>query len=875
MKINFKRLLSILMAFALVLTTVFVDARMVRAEEVEEEYYEGEAYSENLEEDPDPSQEEYDLQVSQRIISFGHVTKGDPNVPAQVITVTNMGNTNIQLDYQLCDAEGIFDVSIQGILAMAPYESRDIYVRMNTSKPEGYYTATLIVCPLNHFQATVNIGISAEIVAPQPRITQFYMAPTNLELTAGASYNFDSLVGGENGANLNVRWYVSNCSSSATTVDPNGHLQIGADETSSQITVGMESVAYPEYSVTAKVTIAASNYSVATSPNPTNGGTTAGGCTVKGGQDVEVVAAPSNGFRFASWTLDGAVVSNNPKYVVKNVRKNYNLVANFEPVNCYVKVNVNHAEGGTVTNSANVPYNGKFSLKATPKNGFKFEGWYENGKKFSSDQSVEIKNITTNREITANFEQEVFTVRTQVTPEKTGSVSNDASYKKGAKAAISAKAYDGYEFDCWTVNNNVVSYDANYTLNNVDRDYVFVAHFKKKNVPTYQIASSTADANGTISPAGTVNVPAGTDYTYTFAANKGYTIGKVYVDGKNMGAVTSYTFKKVSGVHSISVSFVKLPEHKVDPTPATPKKKEETKKTEEVVEILPEHSDVEEGEIDTEEEYRQDDIENDQINAFLDYTEYTGIFQKLNMSPEAARSMIQAGADMELLDLACQEQYLSVSVHNEYADEIHETESKSFMDVASIPNLGEVVSSLMTEDEKIDVLSGRNITLNLNLIANNHVQTDEDKLMINQALKDKVEIGNFFEIIFTKSDSEYTQMITELTVPMQIEINIPEHLKAEGRVFSIMRSHKMPDGSIEITYLKNESADNNKIAFTTDRFSDYAIVYTGGKSQGMTQMTVVKIIVAAWSAAVLATVALAIVLVKKAHRRRRHRRAAK
>lgn len=869
-----KKLLSILLVLTVLFTTVFVDTRIVSAEEYStEEYYFG-----DLEEDDPVPEPNVEIDVSQRIVSFGQVIQGDASVPAQLITVVNKSDITIQLDYQLSDAEGAFEIICSGMLSMAPNETRDLYVKVNPNKGPGYYTAGLIVCPLGYYGAAMNIGISAEVVAPQPRITYFSMEPTQLDLTPGASFNFSSGVRGENGARTDYRWSVSGNTSSATTVDPNGHLEVGKDETSSRIAVSFQLVAFPEYNITANVNIVASNYSVSTSANPTNGGTTAGGCTVKGGQDVEVVAAPSNGFRFMNWTADGAVVSNNPKCVLKNVRKNYNLVANFEPVNCYVKVLATHPEGGTITNSANVPYNGSISLTATPKNGYSFEGWYEGGKKFSSDQTVKLNNIVNNREITANFEQTTFTVRTQVTPEKSGSVSNDASYKKGAKAAISAKPNEGYEFDYWSVNNNVVSKEANYTLNNVDRDYVFVAHFKKKNAVTYPIASSVADANGTISPAGTVNVAQGTDITYTFAPNKGYTIGAVYVDSKNMGATTSYTFKKVTGAHSISVSFIKIPEQKTktEAKVVTPKTEEKPKKEEKVVvDIIPEHDDVDEGIIDTDEEYRPDDIENEHINDFLDYTGYTGILQKLNLSPEGARSMIELGADMELLEMACQEQYLSVSVHNEYADEVQETESKSFMEVASIPNMGEVVSALMTEDEKMEVLSGGSLALNFNLVANNQLQTEEDKQMLRQVMKDKLEVGHFFEIIFTKSVPGSTEMITELPVPMQIEIKIPESIRANGREFAIMRSHQLPNGALEITYLKNESTDQSKIVFTTDKFSRYAIVYTGGKNVGFTMSTALKIIIAAWFASVIVVIIVAVTILRHAHRRRRRRRAAR
>jgi hypothetical protein len=73
--------------------------------------------------------------------------------------------------------------------------------------------------------------------------------------------------------------------------------------------------------------------------------------------------------------------------------------------------------------------------------------------------------------------------------------------------------------------------------------------------PTYSIAV-TAGANGSISPAATATVEHGSDKTFTIAANQGYQIAEVRVDGNSQGAVTSYTFQNVTQNHTISASFV-------------------------------------------------------------------------------------------------------------------------------------------------------------------------------------------------------------------------------------------------------------------------------------------------------------------------------
>ncbi|MBQ3126722.1 MAG: bacterial Ig-like domain-containing protein [Clostridia bacterium] len=50
----------------------------------------------------------------------------------------------------------------------------------------------------------------------------------------------------------------------------------------------------------------------------------------------------------------------------------------------------------------------------------------------------------------------------------------------------------------------------------------------------------------------------GTNVTYTITPDEGYTIEAVLVDGKNVGAVGEYTFKKVRRMHEITVIFAPI-----------------------------------------------------------------------------------------------------------------------------------------------------------------------------------------------------------------------------------------------------------------------------------------------------------------------------
>lgn len=74
--------------------------------------------------------------------------------------------------------------------------------------------------------------------------------------------------------------------------------------------------------------------------------------------------------------------------------------------------------------------------------------------------------------------------------------------------------------------------------------------------PVYTI-KATAGSHGSITPSGNVDVLHGGSQTFTIAANSGYAISNVKIDGVSIGAVKSYTFENVTENHTIEVTFMK------------------------------------------------------------------------------------------------------------------------------------------------------------------------------------------------------------------------------------------------------------------------------------------------------------------------------
>lgn len=70
--------------------------------------------------------------------------------------------------------------------------------------------------------------------------------------------------------------------------------------------------------------------------------------------------------------------------------------------------------------------------------------------------------------------------------------------------------------------------------------------------------TAKASAGGTITPAGNSKVKYDKNITYTILPDKGYEISVVLADGKDIGAVSEYTFQRVKKDHTITAVFAEI-----------------------------------------------------------------------------------------------------------------------------------------------------------------------------------------------------------------------------------------------------------------------------------------------------------------------------
>ncbi len=93
-----------------------------------------------------------------------------------------------------------------------------------------------------------------------------------------------------------------------------------------------------------------------------------------------------------------------------------------------------------------------------------------------------------------------------------------------------------------------------YTFANITTNHTIEARFAKT---TWTIAA-TADANGTISPSGSVATDEVSATTFTITPNQYYCISDLKIDGVSVGALSTYTFSDITANHSIEASFASV-----------------------------------------------------------------------------------------------------------------------------------------------------------------------------------------------------------------------------------------------------------------------------------------------------------------------------
>ena len=140
----------------------------------------------------------------------------------------------------------------------------------------------------------------------------------------------------------------------------------------------------------------------------------------------------------------------------------------------------------------------------------------------------------------------IYSISASISPENAGAITGVGEYVIGTDATLTAIANEGYVFNSWTLDGEIVSTEPSYTFT-VTSEMNLIANFDA----LYSVSATVSPENaGTIVGAG--EYVSGTSATLIAMPNEGYAFNSWTLDGEVVSTEPSYTFTVTEPVNLIA-----------------------------------------------------------------------------------------------------------------------------------------------------------------------------------------------------------------------------------------------------------------------------------------------------------------------------------
>lgn len=187
------------------------------------------------------------------------------------------------------------------------------------------------------------------------------------------------------------------------------------------------------------------------------------------------------------------------------------------PVNYYqITLTADPTEGGSTEGAGAYEQETSCTVTATPATGYDFVNWTENGTEVSTEASYTFT-VGADRNLVAHFTLRELSIVVNVIPVGSGSVEGAGTYLYGEHVLLTAIPAEGFVFDNWTENGEVVSTNQSISFTaQTDRNLIANFSVMQLNITAVAVPAN----NGTIEGAGTYAY--GTTVTLTAIAAEGF-----------------------------------------------------------------------------------------------------------------------------------------------------------------------------------------------------------------------------------------------------------------------------------------------------------------------------------------------------------------
>lgn len=276
------------------------------------------------------------------------------------------------------------------------------------------------------------------------------------------------------------------------------------------------------------------------------------------GTVVNVKAIPSYGYRFDHWTEAGEKLDYDSSFDLA-IERNYALVAHFVKAH-RVTISLGEFGGGSVTGEGVHDVGATVTVRAEPYEGYVFSMWTRNGVKVSEELEYSFTMPDEPVELVAHF-LPLHDIYVTASPEAGGtvSISGESPYVHGDRITVEAAANDGYEFYCWKIGDDVVSYSLTYTFY-ADKSCTLTAVFRALRKVTLEAVppEGAADLYASWKYPGNQEHPEGESITITAIPAAGYSFVKWTVGSAEGETLLDEEGQTAGSVHTFTVGDTDL-----------------------------------------------------------------------------------------------------------------------------------------------------------------------------------------------------------------------------------------------------------------------------------------------------------------------------
>ncbi|MCK9612163.1 MAG: T9SS type A sorting domain-containing protein [Bacteroidales bacterium] len=272
---------------------------------------------------------------------------------------------------------------------------------------------------------------------------------------------------------------------------------------------------------------------------------------VDAGNNQLYTITPETGFHILDVAVDDASVGPVATYTFNNVNADHTIHAAFEIDT--LTITATASANGTITPAGDVEvqYGDNQSFTFTPDANYYVADVLVDGNSIGVVSNYEFVNVTENHTLHVIFDTDTLIIAATASANGTINPAGDVEVWYGNNQNFTFTPDANYYIADVLVDGNSIGIVSNYEFVNVTEDHTIHVIF---DIDTL-IITATSSANGTINPAGDVEVQYGSNQSFTFTPDANYYIADVLVDGNSIGIVSNYEFVNVTENHSIHVVF--------------------------------------------------------------------------------------------------------------------------------------------------------------------------------------------------------------------------------------------------------------------------------------------------------------------------------